>query len=78
VRQLAGIGDNDIPPTSYKVKPSGQFTTEHLPVFSEDVRRYCVVCYREGRGQLRVCSFCDAPQCQVYLHITSARNCFRV
>ncbi|XP_031549281.1 piggyBac transposable element-derived protein 4-like [Actinia tenebrosa] len=78
VRQLAGIGDDDPLPTSGKVKPSGQFITEHLPVFSEDVRCNCVVCYHEGRGQLRVASYCDAPQCQVFLHITSARNCFRV
>lgn len=81
VRQLCNLQEYDLPPTSSHVKPSpppGQFTTVHMPAFSQDIKRNCVVCYREGRGQKQVHSFCSAPQCQKYLHVSRDRNCFQV
>ena len=38
----------------------------------------CVVCYKRGRGEVRVFSYCSAPQCGgKYMHITKKRNCFK-
>ena len=51
--------------------------TKHQKVrFSNDQRKYCVVCYKQGRGQLRV-NTCCPDQCGQFLHITRERNCFR-
>ena len=54
-----------------------EFTTVHIPVFS-DTKRHCVVCYKEGRGDFRVQSYCNAPQCQKYMHVSKGWDCFSV
>ena len=49
----------------------------HCPVFS-NVKRNCVVCYKQGRGQLQIYSYCSAPQCGgKHMHITKEKNCFK-
>ena len=64
VRQLCGLPNYGSPPenTTVKSPPSApeEFTTVHIPVFS-DTQRCCVVCYKEGRGDFRVRSYCNAP-----------------
>ena len=79
VRQINGWSEFDDPPAYEKSLPGeSQFQTDHIAVASEDgTRRYCVVCYREGRGQKRVSTYCAAPQCQKFLHIQPGLNCFR-
>lgn len=62
VRQLCDFPEY-VPPVYSNVKPPappGQFETVHLLVFS-DIKRNCVVCYKQGRGQLKVFSYCSAP-----------------
>ena len=54
-----------------------EFTTVHIPVFS-DTQRRCVVCYKEGRGDFRVRSYCNAPQCQKCMHVSKGWDCFAV
>ena len=79
VRQLCNFPEYDVPPANSTVKPApppmGEFETEHIPVFSK-TRKRCVVCYKQGRGDLKVNSFCRAPQCEKYMHVTTDRNCF--
>ena len=79
VRQICGFADYENPPvysTARRVEP-GEFETVHMPVFV-DQRRNCVVCYKQGRGQLNVFSTCSAPQCRgKYMHITKEKNCFK-
>ena len=81
VRQLCGLPDYGSPPENTMVKspPSTpeEFTTVHIPVFS-DTKRHCVVCYKEGRGDFRVRSYCSAPQCQKYMHVSKGWDCFAV
>lgn len=78
VRQLCGFPEYDVPPALSKVPPPGEFDVVHMPVFSQSgTRRNCVVCYKQGRGELRVSTYCSAPQCGRYLHFTMNRNCFR-
>lgn len=80
VRQLCDFPDYDVPPVHKSVKPAppvDQFETVHMPQFS-NIRRRCVVCYKRGRGEVRVFSYCSAPQCGgKYMHITKQRNCFK-
>lgn len=81
VRQLCGFPEYDVPPVASRAKPAhppGQFDTIHMPVFTQDIKRNCVVCYKEGRGQKQVHSYCSAPQCMKYLHVSRERNCFQV
>ena len=75
VRQIVGWQEyNDPPAYGYKAPGNCKFETVHMPKVSE-CRRQCAVCYKEGRGQLRVNTYCNAPQCQKYLHISSSFNC---
>ena len=80
-RQLCGFPDYGSPPenTTVKSPPStlGDVTTVHIPVFS-DTQRRCVVCYKEGKGDFRVRSYCNAPQCQKYMHVSKGWDCFAV
>ena len=76
VRQICNWSEYDNPPAYVRKTPGpGQFETVHMPQVSE-YKRNCTVCYKEGRGELKVVTYCAAPQCQKYLHITSNRNCF--
>ena len=37
-----------------------------------------MVCYKEGRGDFRVRSYCNAPQCQKCMHVSKGWDCFAV
>ena len=58
IRGICGFPDYDDPPVSILGRPprsatqTSQFVTEHIPVQGEH-RRNCVVCYKEGRGEVR-------------------------
>ena len=77
VRQLCGFPDDGSPPENTTVKSpastSEDFTTNHIPVFSDTQRRW-VVCYKEGKGDFRVRSYCNAPQCQKYIYVYIGRD----
>ena len=48
-----------------------QFQTDHMPVASEEgIRRNCFVCYKEGKGEKKVSTYCTVPQCQKFLQIS--------
>lgn len=61
-----GFPDYDDPPVSTAARPprsasqTSQFVTEHIPVQGEHCRN-CVVCYREGRCEVKVQTYCSAP-----------------
>lgn len=78
VRQLAGLEEYDQPPV---FKPPsverGAFETAHI-VKSSVTKKSCKVCYRETKKELKVVTYCDAPQCQVHLHCTQEKNCFEI
>ena len=79
VRQICGFAEYGDPPV-YSAGPTAEpclFETQHMPVYS-DVKRNCVVCYKQGRGQRKVYSHCSAPQCEgKHMHITKELNCFQ-
>ena len=84
IRGICGFLDYDNPPVSTAGRPprpaprTSQFVTEHIPLQGEH-RRNCVVCYREGRGEVKVQTYCSAPQCEgKYMHVAKQRNCFAV
>ena len=55
-----------------------RFVTEHIPCFSKE-RKTCVVCWQKEKKQYKVNTYCKAPQCNWYMHIsTSDKNCFEV
>jgi hypothetical protein len=54
--------------------PTSVFDSIHVPQFT-DFRRRCAVCYKQGRGEFKVHTYCSAPQCGKYLHVTRKRNC---
>jgi len=76
VRQLVGLEEFGNPPVSAPPKKEpGTYETAHLPEFSKK-KRNCKVCYATTKKELKVLSFCNAPQCQVWLHCTADKNCF--
>lgn len=81
VRDLCGFPEYHVPPVYSNVKPPAtpeEFETTHMPVYSDNIKRNCVVCYKQGRGELKVYSFCSAPQCEgKYMHVTKDKNCFQ-
>ncbi len=83
IRQICELAEYDRPPMYEAVQavqaaPTGQFSTVHVPETAEDgVRRQCVVCYAAGRGQLKIGTYCSAPQCNKFMHVGSGYNCFR-
>ena len=76
-RQICSLADFDMPPAYQNVKPVHEYATIHIPKVA-DVRRMCKVCYKAGRGQCKVSTYCSAPQCQNFLHISKFKNCFEV
>ena len=77
VNGLCGFAEYG-PPASNLAPPSSealQFVTEHIPCFSEE-RRACVVCWQKEKKQYKVKTYCKAPQCNRYMHITNEKNCF--
>jgi len=79
VRQLSGLEEYGQPPVFRpgRTKEPAQFETVHIPQFS-DTKRNCKVCYKTSKTELKVISYCSAPQCQVYLHCTQKNNCFAI
>ena len=75
VRQLAGIPEYSNPPVYKPFDNLGEFDCGHLVQFSDE-KRNCKVCYKKFKKELKVTSYCPAPQCQVYLHCTKDKNCF--
>ena len=81
VRQICGFEEYEDPPKPSNARPPPppprEFETVHIPVFS-DKRRSCVVCSKRERRQLKVTSYCSAPQCEGrFMHVTKGRNCFK-
>lgn len=71
VRLICGWPEYDNPPVYVPASPRGsQFETVHIPHVSEDIKRNCVVCYKQKGVQQKVRTYCAAPQCQKYLHLT--------
>ena len=79
IRQICGWPEYDDPPAYERSAPGeSQFQANHVAVASEEgIRRSCYVCYKEGRGEKRIVTYCASPQCQKFLHITPSFNCFR-
>ena len=81
VRQICEFPEYGDPPVSSAARPARDlflFDTQHMPVYC-DIKRNCVVCYKQGRGQRKVYSYCSAPQCEgKHMHITKELNCFKV
>lgn len=64
-------------PISKKVD-AGEFESVHVPVFA-DVRKNCVVCYKESKLQRQCYSTYSAPMCRgKHMHVTKEKNCFQV
>ena len=63
IRNICSLPQYDDPPASVKTAPDhSQFQTHPKPMASEEgVRRNLFVCYREGRGEKKVSTFCTAP-----------------
>jgi hypothetical protein len=85
IRQICGLAEYDRPPVyeAVQAEPTGQFCTAHIPATTVAdgggiVRRQCVVCYAAGRGQLKVNTYCSAPQCNKYMHVAGEFDCFGV
>jgi len=79
VRQICDFEEYEDPPmpSNPTPPPPREFETVHLPVFSETLRRNCVVCYDRDTSELRVSTYCSAPQCEgKFMHLTSKLNCF--
>jgi len=78
VRQLLGLQEYDQPPVHKPPKKElGSYETLHIPIFG-NTKRNCKVCYKTTKKELKVLSYCSAPQCQVYLHCTADKNCFEI
>ena len=78
VHSLAGLDKYGSPYLDTRRKPVVQpsvYETVHMPTFSES-KRNCKLCYLENKKELKVKSYCAAPQCNVYLHCTAEKNCF--
>ena len=78
VRQLAELEDYGTPPVHRPPKKQkGEYETEHIPKAS-DLKRNCKVCYAAMGVELKVKTYCGAPQCQVYLHLTNKQHFFQI
>ena len=70
VQSLAELEEYGIPKLVQRKPPSIEpsvYETVHLPTFSIE-KRNCKVCYKDAKRELKVKSYCSAPQCNVYLH----------
>ena len=78
VRQLVGLEKFGQPPVFRPptVEP-GAFETVHIARTSNK-KRSCKVCYAATKKEYKVKTYCEAPQCQVYLHCTQDKNCFGI
>lgn len=53
------------------------FDTDHRIKFP-NTKRNCKICYDKTKKELKVLSYCSAPQRMVYLHCTQSNNCFDI
>ena len=70
-----GFEEYDEPPSFIVHNRVGNFTSELIPQFF-DSKRNCKVCYHRDKKELKVCSYCFAQQCDVFLHCIKHKNCF--
>ena len=80
VQRLAKLEEYCFPKLDQPKPPSIEpsvYETVHIPTFSIE-KRNCKVCYKDAKRELKVKSYCSAPQCSVYLHCTSDKNCFAI
>ena len=73
ILNITGFEEYTEPPTFRVHKPVGNFISEHIPQFS-DSKRNCKVYYLKDKKELKVYSYCSAPQCDVFLHYTMGKN----
>ena len=78
VRDLVVLDEYGKPP-EHKPPPKqpSMFETTHMPIYGKE-KKNCKVCYAREKKELRMYSYCNAPQCQVYLHCTASKNCFQI
>ena len=78
IKNLAGFQEYGVPDMDMRRPPVvklSTYETVHIPMFSGE-KRNCKVCYTQTKKELKVISYCSAPQCNVYLHCTKEKNCF--
>ena len=78
-RDLAVLSEYDNPPVYNPGPPThepSEYETVHMPLYGTD-RKCCKVCFLTEKKELRISSYCSAPQCQVYLHYTPSKNCLQ-
>jgi len=76
VQDLCGLPEYDHPPAP-PPPDHGPFATEHIPVLGAEWR-YCVVCWKRDKKQLKVQTYCSAPQRNKYMHVVSDKDCFQL
>ena len=75
---LGDLPEYGVPPVYRPPKKElADFETAHIPNVSDE-KKNCVVCYKETKKALNVVTYCSAPQCQVFLHISKTKNCFEI
>ena len=80
VRELCGFPEYDHPPVHTTAKPApdpGKYRTEHVPMVSQD-RKTCVVCWQLTKKCFKVQTYCSAPTCNKFMHMTQEKNCFHI
>ena len=78
-RDLAVLSEYGNPPVYNPGPPThepSEYETVHMPLYGTD-RKCCKVCFLTEKKELRISSYCSAPQCQVYLHYTPSKNCLQ-
>ena len=65
------------PPIARPPVKVSQYETDHIPEFTDTKRNY-KVCYMKFKKEMKVRSYCRAPQCNVYLHCMKGFGCFSV
>ena len=79
VNGLCGFAEYGPPPPGHvasnlapRSSEASEFVTEHIPCFIEE-RKTCVVCWQKEKKQYKVQTYCKAPQCNKYMHITGEK-----
>ena len=80
LQNLAELEEYGIPKIDPQKPPSIEpsfYEIVHIPTISVE-KRNCKVCYKDAKRNLKVKSYCSAPQCSVYLHCINDKNCFAI
>ena len=80
LQSLAELEEYGIPKIDPQKPPSIEpsfYEIVHIPAISVE-KRNCKVCYKDTKRNLKVKSYCSAPQCSVYLHCINDKNCFAI